>query len=325
MGGFFNNPYLLYGDEEEGYPGSNDMGMVNFSPSPDDEFVHESANPDPEFQKDSLEGPGVRLIPPRFNHPAFDTYMEHVKSMPSRGDYKPSVGRRILGGLAGFLTGLKDPAMGARVGASIVQAPYEQALEEWKTKGGALQHLAGVEQDIGADELKAGGEYGRLSARMEELNAKKDQINKNYDVALRNAKNRAEYNGILRARNADLAKLGAEANRVRAIEAGASVTRANAYSQLAGEGSKLENIPRVNDVYNAEQDVLRNFVSRNPLFQKFWQIDPKTGDVSPIQGDFTPEDHIERQNLEMLIGKEVRRRLHGGTMGGVDYFDQEEG
>lgn len=77
--------------------------------------------------------------------PALKAYQEHILGMPSRGDYKPSIWRRIAGAAIGGISGASNPIAGARLAEQIVNSPYERALEDWGNKATGLKTVADIE------------------------------------------------------------------------------------------------------------------------------------------------------------------------------------
>ncbi len=80
-----------------------------------------------------------------------DIINEYYNSMPTREEYKPSFGRKMLATLLGTLSGRNA----GEVASSFVQRPYYEAVNEWKMQGpGALARARGEETER-TRELKA--------------------------------------------------------------------------------------------------------------------------------------------------------------------------
>lgn len=82
---------------------------------------------------------------------AFDEYYRRWNEMPREEDYKPSIWRKLIGGLAGLSTGWEQGAgAGIETSRDFVRQPYMQAREKWQTSLDELEPLMKqqVYQDI---------------------------------------------------------------------------------------------------------------------------------------------------------------------------------
>lgn len=274
-----------------------------------------------------------RMIPPQqrgYARPGFDTYLQHIKSMPQEGDFEASTGRKIAAALVGLSAGLKNPGAGYQMAEQIMRSPYTRALSDWQSKGQELGSLTTEEGKFIGNMSDENIEAGKLGARHGELQAKVDQINRNYDVALRNAKTAAERNTLTQQRNADLKALGEEANKIDRIQAGAATTqagaaktRANAYSTWVdqqpspGEGRVVP--PKIGDMQEAEQDILMEMMQEDPaLIGQFFQFNSDTGYVDPkFNDEMSPEELAQLQAIKAMIGARSQKRLGGQGLGGA--------
>lgn len=314
--GFFDSLYRLFGENDEWNP--EGMAQVDLDP-----------------QEESSMGPptprGVqpRMIPPTtrsYNRPGFDTYLEHIRSMPREEEYEPGLGRKIAAGLIGFSAGLKDPAAGYAASEKIIRSPYERALNEWKMKSTELGTLAEEEGKYIGNISDENVEGGRLGARYAELDAKLDQINKNYEVASKNATTAEARVAAQKARDQALAEIARERNEIDEFEAQTGRQRAGDYGRYVtayGENARSGGVPKpsdVNDMYNAEQDALIELMSADPAFQKFYRYDETTQSVIPImpgEEGWSPEDLAMRDALQSKVGIETQKRLGGLAAGGA--------
>jgi len=86
-----------------------------------------------------------------------DDFIEHLRTLlenpPTKQDYKPTTGRRVLSALAGGLTGFaQGPKAGEEAGQSVYYAPFNQQYQDWLTQTGALEKGVGLETGrIGAE------------------------------------------------------------------------------------------------------------------------------------------------------------------------------
>lgn len=161
--------------------------------------------------------------------PIFDQYMQTVQNRPQREDYQPSIGRKILGGLAGAMTGFTS---GAKAGQNMVQditeGPYRQAQADYQAELEPLEKGVGFERAFGETlrkRLNDRQNYGVKVAKLEsDYQAAQDKL----DIALKRAGNDAERNRILAAKQSVDAEYQRERAKTERLNAGANQTRANA-------------------------------------------------------------------------------------------------
>lgn len=78
---------------------------------------------------------------------AMDEFRQHIEDMPTRGDYKPGLWRTLGGmGLAAGTAYSQGPAAGYKVGRSFLDEPYNNAVQDWSSKGKALEKLSDDER-----------------------------------------------------------------------------------------------------------------------------------------------------------------------------------
>jgi hypothetical protein len=93
---------------------------------------------------------------------------------PQRAQYEPSVGRKILAGFAGFLTGLQNPAQGAAVARGIKGNKYQEALEDWRTEGKAIGEVGELGQKMAETERKGAANKMTYDSAMEGIKQRRD-------------------------------------------------------------------------------------------------------------------------------------------------------
>lgn len=130
---FFNNPAFqnltqspINQAQSFDIPGSNPGSFGGFPSNP----------PAPQIEQPGLLGDST----PRS---ALDDFREHIQSMPSRDDYRPSK-MRILGGV-GLAAGMGmhgNIAGGLKTGEEFLNKPYADAISDWTTKGKGLEKLS---------------------------------------------------------------------------------------------------------------------------------------------------------------------------------------
>ena len=92
--------------------------------------------------------------------PSTQKYLDFIKAVPTQADYKPSKFRRVIAALSGL--GQKDPYGTAR---SIVEQPYQNALEQWARQGSTLKEAAGLENEDAQFRLKSLLDYRKNQAQ----------------------------------------------------------------------------------------------------------------------------------------------------------------
>lgn len=319
---FFDNIYRLYGQND-------DLNPDNFNMPEMDQVEFEDPDPTMATPTEPMQ---PRVIPPRYARPGFDTYMQHIKNMPTESQYAPGTGRKIGAALVGFAAGLKNPSAGYAMTEGILRSPYARAMDEWKAKGGALKDVTTEEGNYNEMMSKEGVEGGKLDIRGKELEAKKTQIENTYQVGMKNAKSTEERNLIAKQRNDDLKALAIEANKTDRIQAGASVTSANAATVNAEANTTRANAyaddvanrpdpqvipPKIGDMDEAEAGAARHLYATYPNLRKFFTLD-EDGNLSlNMDQEWTPEEFRERERAMQLLGSEAQKRLGGQAVGGA--------
>ena len=118
------------------------------------------------------------------NPPVQDT-QSRLKTLlnnpPLQGDpsTQPSTMRRIGGGLIGFGLGLRDPALGVSEGKKFVNAPYDQAYQNWLKQTGALK------QQTAEEASQASGDIAQQRADISEklADTKQQGVQNQLDIA----------------------------------------------------------------------------------------------------------------------------------------------
>lgn len=84
----------------------------------------------------------------RSESPAMTKYLEYLQNTPQASQYQQSTLGKILAAIAGFGAGVSshDPSKAISVSQSIMQAPYQRAMEQWKAGGQGLAAGAELEQ-----------------------------------------------------------------------------------------------------------------------------------------------------------------------------------
>jgi hypothetical protein len=128
-----------------------------------------------------------------------DQYRQAIQQMPQRQDFKPGRLRNIAASLAGFgglgyyemgpggVGGFHggNPEAALNLSQAIRYQPYNQAMEDWKTREESLKQAASNEQAQNVNSRMAAYNAGMLGVRNDA-----NDINKNYKEASVTARNR---------------------------------------------------------------------------------------------------------------------------------------
>lgn len=333
MDGFFNNPYMLYGDEENLNPDAWWQQDVYAGGGGEEQ--------DPEFlpRRPQAEPTGPMMVPPQLpdqSRPQYQQYLEHLKGLPIEQN---STWDKIFSGIAGVSKGILtgDPMAGAAMYQKTLHTPYERALEEWKTKGTALGESAGLEEKDLARDMDYAIRTGQLenASRANEIRAKDaetraTQAQNNYDVAKKRLeelhKQGADKKAIADATN-ELNKQKLKVDQYQAesqrIQAEAARSRASSYGEYMRNpsvgGSKVVP-PDITDLTAAEGAAARELYGSFPNIRKFFDIDEETGDISyKMDQEWTPEEFQERERILQMIGNLAQQKLGGQAVGGAPW------
>lgn len=80
-------------------------------------------------------------------------YKEVLGQMPEREAYKPSKWRRFGAALAGGLTGIKNPELGVKVAQGTLEAPYNEAQQDWASHVNQQALSMGLDKELAAQDM----------------------------------------------------------------------------------------------------------------------------------------------------------------------------
>lgn len=99
---------------------------------------------------------------PGLNAPVYDygpmqRYQKYLSSEPDRGDFKPSILRRILAGASGGFEAMDSGNIGRgiQLGQGILNQPYEQAYDQWAQRGNRVKADAALADTRFKNEMTA--------------------------------------------------------------------------------------------------------------------------------------------------------------------------
>lgn len=218
----------------------------------------------------------------------FRQYQDWMGRRPTRESVKPSTGRRIAAGLAGFLVGLKDPRLGIQLSSGIANQPYDQAMEQWQGEGKALGEVGKFGQDIEETKRKreataTGFEETRqrIDATMKGVEQRRDAENQRHQDRLAGITDDNLRRAEIARHNKALEGLAREANKIRGQEAAARTTTANAYAERVGQlGEDVKQPKPLPAHYRAAvMDSIGEMLVKYPDYSKYFIRDPRNKSI----------------------------------------------
>jgi hypothetical protein len=286
--------------------------------------------------------------------PALTAYQEHLDTMPTREETKPSKWRRLGASLSGAAEGLQRGfGAGFEHARGIVDAPYEKALGEWGNKQKSLGASAALEREEVQDQLKALSEARALGLKYDEYKLKRLESERDYDIADRTAATRERIADLTAQRDAatdarERRRIDAEITRAKEqLEINrftATTGRQNANTQAANVESMIEDRtegrvidreriaasvansirradgskPNPNEQYFALQNAL-DLLKTDPKYGRFVETD-KAGKPSIKPSDGSPDYQEFMRRLKITS----ERSLSQGSFLDTDFGDEEE-
>ena len=90
---------------------------------------------------------------------ASKAYRAHLDRMPNREDYQPGIMGRIGAALAGGAAGWKDPMEGVKVGKTLHDMKYNNAIDNYSMQGAGLKEAADLENQDMDNKMKYINDY----------------------------------------------------------------------------------------------------------------------------------------------------------------------
>ena len=134
-----------------GYPQPSSSDAVRTAPTPTTAAPTAAPSPTPQGQKAGTSDDENWQAPTPPTAPSYDpsarnalaARMQTDMQPLNRANYKPSVGRRIVGATAAFLSGFGRNPNAEQIGAGVVDAPYNRALSDQQQRVSADQTALG--------------------------------------------------------------------------------------------------------------------------------------------------------------------------------------
>jgi len=131
--------------------------------------------------------------------PALEAYKRHIRTMPKMGNFQPSGASRFMAALAGGAAGYQGGAVaGINTAQSMLDRPYQQAMQQHEVAGQGLGELANIEANdfknkIGA--AKTMGDARRENTKLLQESARADKLNKLTEAQIQQINDRISTSG----------------------------------------------------------------------------------------------------------------------------------
>lgn len=96
---------------------------------------------------------GVGAGKPGQLSPAQQKYRQTVESMPLQENYAPSKWRRFGAAVAGGLAGMKDAGQGIKTAQGILEAPHQEAQQDWASRVNREALSMGLDEKVAAQDI----------------------------------------------------------------------------------------------------------------------------------------------------------------------------
>lgn len=293
-----------------------------------------------QVNKSALDEPDdintTKMLMDAYNEPspAVSRLNQYVSSAPDRSKYEPSTKRKIAAALAGFAVGLTDPKSGANLNRTLLDKPFDDAVEDWKRKGVPIVNAAKAEAQSRTQRITALKDIS-ASKRADtlansEINARKATAqhygNVDAETLARDQANEAELarthketEGIRREtnlretnRDTETTRHNKEIEGIAKTNAASTATRSKAYvSSVEGLNAYRDHLKeqlRTTGKGPAAQKVAKELATADTVlkpgnsqrYSDFYHHDEKGKIVidPPSKGMFTSDEDFQGQMLE---------------------------
>ena len=275
-----------------------------------------------------IQAPEIRGMGPSPTADVGKQYQDWMSRMPTREETEPSTGRKIAGGIAGFLAGLGGGAgMAERTTSGILEGPRRRAMSDWQDEGAALKDVgtytttaAETERKGTADVMRLEGINRRVTAARESIEQRKtaeDQRHSDREAAQRTDQEVADDN---RRHDKEMESIAQEGNRIDEIFGAAATSRAESAAITAERGpapSKPSKLGSYTDLDNAIRDLRIKYMSEHQeIMGRYYD---ENGDVMVQTESLDTAERNEFNAIEDRIEREAKRVL-GSLWDDVDEF-----
>ncbi len=314
------NPFLLQmmgssGQEEEDPYRWREPGVEEPNPflTANDEAPLIPPAP-PELQQDTIIPPKIMGADNIFS-PEGTVMGEYQNWLERRPQLQEaSKGKKILAGVLGFLTGLKDPEAGARTTRMLLRGGYDQNVADWEREGKSLGEVGKLQQDFGETRRKQlsdvmGFEENkqRVGATKERTKAMVESEKNRHQTAMTNAKTTAERATETRRHNKVMESIAQQNINIDKQDSATRKQNADTYKDKVGVGKPTAQA----EVRRAQSDATIEVLAEYPEFEEFFErseSDPRV--IYPKPGLSLSEDQRQKYDLAVqLIRKKAQQRL----------------
>jgi hypothetical protein len=325
---FFGGPWFDQGTDQEETPEERrrrqEQEALQEAPAETPDVQELLTPPSPKPEDDVMS-----RIPPAEGGPTteiLNQYRQWLAERPSRTQYEAGTGRKILAGLVGFLGGLRGgPETAMKLTRSIVDDPYNEAVEDWQGRGKSLGDVGKLAQDISETQRKRSGDImdfmsadERVKAAREAIKQRADAEDQRHNDRITSAKTEAERAAEVKRHNQEMEGIASTRNRIDQMDAEAHKTTAEAYKSRVGAlntGAGTEKkIGSYSDMTEALNDSLQEMEAQYPDLEKYFDIkdNPATGMKTYVPK--TGLAPVDQQRMEAMLAdaqKRARKKLEG--------------
>jgi hypothetical protein len=301
-------------------------------PLPEDDQAEEDDGSDTNYfdMISKLSRPGPRMT----------AYQQMLDKTPNEADYQPTKKGRLLAALAGFATGMHNPAAGFGLAKGIVSDPYEKALRQHQMEMQQGGTAANLERMSAQDQLREISAARAMGLKYNEFKLKQKQAEdlaryrtgeldtKGQELGIRRQDAATRERGVAatEARNKLTGDLNKGTLELRGKELDvkrAAQSSLDSYHKTMGEAYKkrTEAMGDKNKVQNSTQQAaaIQNAYQTLKMDPK-WAEFIKSDDENP--GKLKPRDP-DGSSLYEMFRNELKRRVTGSLKSGVPVFDED--
>lgn len=196
--------------------------------------------------------------------PAVSAYQAHLNAMPTEKSTEPSLGRKILGGVAAMGLGWNSPERGINAGQEVLDTPYKDAIRDWSNKAKGLGESAKLEQQDAETQYQALAQARALGLKYDEYRLKQLENNRTFGINTQREATRARVADLTAQRDAatntrERNRIDAEIDRAkRQLDINRDVADTGRMNAKTGQINAETNKTRA-QTYVASQQSLNNY------------------------------------------------------------------
>ena len=259
-----------------------------------------------------VQAPEIRGMPPSPTAGVSAQYQDWMSRRPEREDTDPSTGRKILGGVAGFLAGLGGgPAAAQQVTSGILEGPRNRAMTDWKEEGEALKDVGTYTTAAAESERKGRSDVMRLEGINRRVTAARESIAQRESAEQSRHSDREaadltdnERLAETKEHNDALEKIAKEKNEIDRIFGAAATSRAESAATEAGKPPTPGKLGGYTDLSNAMMDSLKEMMAIYPGMAKYFRA---VGDRDVVLQKKSFDDPLDQRELRGFLEDAKKR------------------